>query len=428
MSFAPVALFVYNKIKTTIPVIEALKNNIGSDETDLYIFSNAPVPDTDDDITISLLRKELLSYKSYFKNFELVTRTVNNGPNDNMTDGINRVLESNDRVIVLEDDVITHPLFLVYMNKALDYYINSKDVFTICSYNPTPNGGKFKHPEGDTFMWNVFKCWGWATWKDRWKRVDIGEDVLSQVDLFKVRSCDIQLAEVIQNDIRREENERIDILDYKIMLKQLAENKYSIYPYISMSDAIGLAEPGFSNNKYDNYKNENFDINCEKNDWDYTSNTLSVYDNLEYYINFRRANCLIDVDNRGKRKDYLYSILFQTTTKVLCNRVNLAEWFKSRKIGSVGIYGYGDAGKILYEMIKEFVPIKYIVDRNKVIKHSGQESENGNTYLNSVDAMIITPIWDYYMIEEELYRHGMKCQIINMLDLMLSLNQSVECN
>ena len=42
MKLAPIALFVYNRPEQTLRVLEGLKNNFLSDQSEVYIFSDHP--------------------------------------------------------------------------------------------------------------------------------------------------------------------------------------------------------------------------------------------------------------------------------------------------------------------------------------------------------------------------------------------------
>jgi len=69
------------------------------------------------------------------------------------------------KIIVLEDDLLTSPYFLKFMNEALEYYKNEKKVWHISGWNyPINNEGL-----DDVFFWRTMNCWGWATWADRWQ-------------------------------------------------------------------------------------------------------------------------------------------------------------------------------------------------------------------------------------------------------------------
>jgi hypothetical protein len=69
-----------------------------------------------------------------------------------------------DRVIVLEDDLVTAPTFLRYMNDALMTYEDEETVGSIHGYwYPA----RFNVPE--TFFLRGASCWGWATWSRAWR-------------------------------------------------------------------------------------------------------------------------------------------------------------------------------------------------------------------------------------------------------------------
>ena len=69
------------------------------------------------------------------------------------------------RIIVLEDDIVTSPYFLKYMNEALNRYEDEERVMHISGYiYPIKKDGL-----PDTFFLRFTPCWGWATWKRAWR-------------------------------------------------------------------------------------------------------------------------------------------------------------------------------------------------------------------------------------------------------------------
>lgn len=83
------------------------------------------------------------------------------------------MFEHFDFLIILEDDIITFPAFLSYMNKALSFYKDRKTVFSISGHSHAPE--KFNVPAD--YNYDVFASlrlfnWGLATWKDRWAQAD----------------------------------------------------------------------------------------------------------------------------------------------------------------------------------------------------------------------------------------------------------------
>ena len=77
---------------------------------------------------------------------------------------VTSVLETHDRVIVLEDDLIVSPYFLRFMNEALEVY---KDTEEVCHVTCHMLDHKGELP--DTFLIRWCNSWGWGTWSRAWQ-------------------------------------------------------------------------------------------------------------------------------------------------------------------------------------------------------------------------------------------------------------------
>lgn len=161
-SFAPVALFVYKRLWHTRQTLESLRNNEFASESDLVIFSDAPQK-SEDDAAVSEVR-EYIKVANGFKSVKVVERTENLGLANSIIDGVTRLCAEYGKVIVLEDDLVTTPYFLRYMNKALEYYKSDERVISIHGYMFPVTADL---PE--TFFLRDPGCWGWATWKRGWE-------------------------------------------------------------------------------------------------------------------------------------------------------------------------------------------------------------------------------------------------------------------
>ncbi len=110
-----------------------------------------------------------------FKSVAIVERERNFGLARSIIDGVTRVCEEYGRVIVVEDDLVTSPYFLIYMNDALALYQDEGSVISIHGYvYPV----KTVLPE--TFFLKGADCWGWATWKRGWDLFEADGGVLLQ--------------------------------------------------------------------------------------------------------------------------------------------------------------------------------------------------------------------------------------------------------
>ncbi len=105
-----------------------------------------------------------------FKNVYVIESPENKGLAKSIISGTSQVMETYDRVIVLEDDLKTTKNFLAYMNTSLDEYFNHKNVFSVSGFSF--DLGTQKDERYDSYFLNRGWSWGWATWKDRWEKVD----------------------------------------------------------------------------------------------------------------------------------------------------------------------------------------------------------------------------------------------------------------
>jgi glycosyltransferase involved in cell wall biosynthesis len=163
---AAIVLFTYNRPRHTRQTIEALLKNEPASDSELFVFSDGP-KDASDAENVQAVRNYIRTVRG-FKKITIIERENNRGLADNIIDGVTRIVNSHGRVIVLEDDIITSPDFLRYMNEALDFYQDETRVWHISGWNyPIDTFGL-----PDAFLWRVMNCWGWATWQDRWRHFE----------------------------------------------------------------------------------------------------------------------------------------------------------------------------------------------------------------------------------------------------------------
>ena len=163
MNYAPIVLFVYNRPWHTKQTIDALKNNYLANESELYIYSDAP-KHSQDISSVQEVRNYIKSING-FKNIKIIYRKRNYGLADSIIDGVTEIVNKYGKIIVLEDDIVTSPHFLQFINDALIYYEEVNEVWHISGWN-YPIQPINLH---DTFLWRVMNCWGWATWANRWQ-------------------------------------------------------------------------------------------------------------------------------------------------------------------------------------------------------------------------------------------------------------------
>ena len=166
MELAPIVLFVYNRPKHTLATLQALKNCGLADKSVLYIFADgAKENGGDTEMDAVLQTRSVIDSDKWCGEVIIHKSPENKGLAASIINGITQVCQNHGKIIVLEDDIVVSPFFLRYMNDALNFYENEKNVWHI-SGCALPF---YKKIDVDTFFSRFMCCWGWATWYDRWK-------------------------------------------------------------------------------------------------------------------------------------------------------------------------------------------------------------------------------------------------------------------
>lgn len=165
---APILLFTYKRLDILKEIIHSLQQNYLAVDSELLIFSDAARTEYDV-FTIKAVR-EYLKTVDGFKRVTIYEAKVNKGLAKSIIDGVSHAMKLHDKVIVLEDDLRTTPNFLNYMNTCLNKYESNNNVFSISGYSF--NLGTDYKSVADVYFLNRGWSWGWATWRDRWNKVD----------------------------------------------------------------------------------------------------------------------------------------------------------------------------------------------------------------------------------------------------------------
>jgi hypothetical protein len=228
MKLAPIVLFVYNRLEHSRRTIEALQKNSLSKESELYIYSDAS-KNSKTDKSVQDVRDFIRNIHG-FKKINIIEQKENLGLSLSIISGVTDILNKYDKVIVMEDDLVTSPYFLKFMNDALDRYRDVKDIWHISGWNYP-----FQfNPSQDTYVYRIMNCWGWATWSDRWEHFEKNTDNL----IIKFTKKDIM---------------RFNLDGYTDLWRQVKQNKsglintWAIFWYASIFQKNGLClNPGKS--------------------------------------------------------------------------------------------------------------------------------------------------------------------------------------
>lgn len=236
---APIALFVYNRPAHAKQTVEALQKNYLADESDLIIFSDG-TKSLDDNERIQEVRKYINTVEG-FRSVRIIERGHNCGLANSIISGVTETVNKSGRVIVLEDDMVTSPYFLRFINEALEFYKDEEKVISIHGYiYPV----KAKLP--DTFFLRGADCWGWATWKRGWDLFESdGQKLLDEIkeknleERFNINGA-YPYTRMLENQV----NGYNDSWAIRWYASAFLKEKLTLYPGRSLIYNIGLDKSG----------------------------------------------------------------------------------------------------------------------------------------------------------------------------------------
>lgn len=167
MDLAPVAVFVYRRPDHAKEALESLFACPESRRSPIYVFSDGPKHEREKD-QVEATRAIVRQYANH--GVRLIAQEENRGLAHSIIAGVTAMCSEHGKVIVIEDDLVVAPVFLDYMNYALEHYKDEGTVVQVSGY---------MHPiraswNNDAAMLPLTSSWGWATWSRAWADFDAG--------------------------------------------------------------------------------------------------------------------------------------------------------------------------------------------------------------------------------------------------------------
>jgi hypothetical protein len=227
--YAPIVLFVYARPEHTRRTLEALAANPEAKDSLLYVFADGPPDGAAPGLRSRIEEvRRIVRERPWCGEVRIIESNVNRGLADSIVSGVTEVVERHGKIIVLEDDIVTSPAFLQFMNDALRVYENVEDVAGVSGFHV--NHGKTFN---GTYFLKKTTSWGWATFRRAWGQLS-----------FDARDLYNQLLEKNVTDFNFKHG------DYLSMLEDRCEGKNSswaicFYASVFLQDRLFLY-PGTS--------------------------------------------------------------------------------------------------------------------------------------------------------------------------------------
>jgi hypothetical protein len=254
---APICLFTFDRLEETIKTVEALKKNHLASSSELYVFSDGAKNESSEKKVLEV--RKYLQTINIFKKVTIYEAKDNKGLANSIIAGVSQVIERYGRVIVLEDDLVTSPNFLDFMNESLNFYEKNDKIFSISGY--TFNLPSLENYPKDYYLGVRASSWGWGTWQDKWEDVDwevksykIFRNSVSQQLKFMKGGSDMPRM------LRRQMNADIDSWAIRWCYHQFLNDKLTVFPTTSKIKSIGFGD----NATHTSGKEKQFDTFLDK--------------------------------------------------------------------------------------------------------------------------------------------------------------------
>ena len=238
---APIVFFVYNRPKHTEAVLNALKKNTLAKDSLLYVFSDAAKKEKDFE-NVNKVR-EIINKIDGFKEVIVTEAETNFGCANSVISGITKVINEHGKAIIIEDDILTAPNFLEFMNEALNRYENDKRICSISGF--VPNEKMAESCKDFVFLAYRNSSWGWGTWKDRWNDVDW--DMLQWENIKKDKKLWKKLQKGGQDApylLKLQMEGFISSWAIRFYTDNALKDKYTLFPTKTFVENIGLDGSG----------------------------------------------------------------------------------------------------------------------------------------------------------------------------------------
>lgn len=248
---APVLLVTFNRPDTTRMVFDVIRQ---AKPKKLYIASDGPRRDRyEEDWSKIAQCRQLASEVDWECSVKTKFSEENQGCGAGVSGAISWAFETEERLIIVEDDCIPSLSFFTFCNAMLEKYQDNERIMNIAG---TRWSEDYPIEDCDYFYTRYANIWGWATWKRAWQRYDF---YMSDYPKFKEKKI-LNMAEEDNAPLIKRwlylfdglyEQTKKHTWDYQWQYAHYKYNALSINPVKNLITNVGL--DGMHNVNEENY-------------------------------------------------------------------------------------------------------------------------------------------------------------------------------
>ncbi len=172
---------------------------------------------------------------------------VNLGCGMRVYTGISNAFKTEDRLIIIEDDIVVTPDFFRFCNELLEKYKDDERIHRISGMCHMGEYTKSPYSYGFT---NISSCWGWATWKRVWEDMDYEMSFMEDTYAMECFRKNYRYKNDAKTFVKRGEDRRKILLNggrltawtYQFSMGGRLNNRLDITPTKNLITCIGLTD------------------------------------------------------------------------------------------------------------------------------------------------------------------------------------------
>jgi len=160
----PILFLVFNRPQKTKQVFDRIRS---VKPKFFYIAADGPRENIVDDPELCDEVREIIRKIDWDCDVKYLLRNQNLGCSTAIVSAIDWFFDNEEQGIILEDDCLPDPSFFYYCNELLEKYKDKEEVMLVSGTNLGNSYGSYSY-----FFSRYGQIWGWATWRDSWKKYE----------------------------------------------------------------------------------------------------------------------------------------------------------------------------------------------------------------------------------------------------------------
>ena len=256
----PILILAFNRPKYTRVLFNKLKE---LEPTRLYIVCDGPRFDNKYDFELCKATKNIFEEIDWKCDLHKLYREINLGCKYSVKYGIDWFFSKVEFGIILEDDCIPNLSFFNYCERMLKNYEPNKEIFQISGTSYLNENLQFNN----YFYSNISPIWGWATWKDRWEKLEFEKMIINNenfIEKIQTRYPNKVYINFVVELIKNVNNYKVSSWATYWLYSIIKNNGISILPGKNLVENIGIIGNSFEKGKKGNVnKRKTFNLNIE---------------------------------------------------------------------------------------------------------------------------------------------------------------------